>query len=72
MHAYHARRPVCRRHDAGAKAVAKQLAGEPGFDPVDFGPLSNARYTESVAMSWIWLAIKGNVGRDIAFVLAKR
>jgi predicted dinucleotide-binding enzyme len=52
--------------------VAKELAGELGIDPVDFGPLSNARYSESVAMSWIWLAIKGNVGRDIAFLLARR
>ena len=58
--------------DAGAKAVAKQLAGDLGFDPVDFGPLSNARHSENVAMTWIWLAIKGNVGRDIAFVLARR
>lgn len=58
--------------DPAAKALARQLAGDLGFDPIDFGPLSNARYSEAMAMTWIWLAIKGNVGRDIAFVLARR
>ena len=59
-------------NDSEAKAVAKQLATDLGFDAVDFGPLSNARYSESVAMAWIWLAVKGGVGRDIAFLLARR
>jgi predicted dinucleotide-binding enzyme len=58
--------------DAGAKAVAKRLSDDLGFDSIDFGPLSNARYSEGMAMAWIWLAVKGNVGRDIAFVLARR
>ena len=58
--------------DSGAKEVAKKLATDLGFDPVDFGPLSNAGYSESVAMTWIWLAIKGNTGREIAFVLSRR
>lgn len=58
--------------DAAAKGVAKRLADDLGFDPVDFGPLSNARYSESVAMSWIWLAVKGGIGRDIAFLLGRR
>jgi hypothetical protein len=58
--------------DAGAKGIARRLAEDLGFDPIDFGPLANARYSENVAMSWIWLAIKGGIGRDIAFVLARR
>lgn len=58
--------------DAGAKAAARQLAADLGFDPVDFGPLANAGYTENVAMAWIWLAVKGGQGRNIAFVLARR
>ena len=58
--------------DVAAKAVAKQLAEDLGFEPVDFGPLLNARYSENVAMSWIWLAIEGGIGRDIAFLLARR
>lgn len=58
--------------DAGAKAAAKQLSDELGFDSVDAGPLANARYTEALAMLWIWLAVKGGRGRDIAFTLARR
>ena len=58
--------------DAGAKEAARRLAADLGFDPVDFGPLANAGYTENVAMAWIWLAVKGGAGRDIAFVLARR
>jgi predicted dinucleotide-binding enzyme len=58
--------------DSAAKAIAKRLSDDLGFDSVDFGPLTNARYSEGMAMAWIWLAVKGNVGRDIAFVLARR
>ena len=58
--------------DAAAKGIARRLAEDLGFDAVDFGPLANARYSENVAMSWIWLAVKGGIGRDIAFVLARR
>jgi predicted dinucleotide-binding enzyme len=58
--------------EADAKAVAKRLAEDLGFDAVDFGPLSNARYSENLAMCWIWLALKGGVGRDFAFHLVKR
>jgi len=58
--------------DALAKAVAKQLADALGYDPVDAGPLANARYLEPFAMVWIWLALKGGLGRDIAFKLMRR
>ena len=58
--------------DSSAKAIAKTLAADLGFDPVDFGPLSNARFSENVGMAWIWLALKGGNGREIAFVLARR
>jgi predicted dinucleotide-binding enzyme len=58
--------------DAAAKAVAKRLAEDLGFEPVDFGPLANAGVSENVAMAWIWLAIKGGLGREIAFGLLRR
>lgn len=58
--------------DAGAKDVARQLCADLGFDPVDAGPMENARYTEALAWVWIWLAIKGGQGRDMAFTMAKR
>lgn len=55
--------------DAAAKSVAKRLAADLGFDPIDAGPLENARLLEPLAMLWIWLAVKGGIGRDIAFRL---
>jgi predicted dinucleotide-binding enzyme len=58
--------------DGSAKAVAKRLASELGFDAIDAGPLQNARLLESLAMLWIWLAVKGGVGPDIAFKLMRR
>lgn len=58
--------------DAGAKAVARTLAADLGFDPVDFGPLAHAGLSENVAWTWIWLAVKSGIGRDIGFVLKRR
>jgi len=42
-----------------------------GFDPVDAGPLKNARLLEPFAMVWIDQAIKRGRGRDFAFALVK-
>ena len=58
--------------DSAAKEVAKGLASELGFDPVDAGPLQNARLLEPMAMLWIWLAVKGGNGHGIAFKLLRR
>jgi predicted dinucleotide-binding enzyme len=58
--------------DAGAKGVARALAEALGFDAIDFGPLANAGYTENLALCWIWLALKGGLGREIAFRLERR
>lgn len=58
--------------DADAKAVARQLSDELGFETLDAGPLRNARFTEGFAMVWIWQAIFGGKGRQIAFTLARR
>jgi predicted dinucleotide-binding enzyme len=58
--------------DAEAKQAAAGLARDIGFDTIDAGPLSNARLLEPHALLWIWLAIKGGVGRDFAFTLVKR
>jgi len=55
-----------------AKKVARGLAEAIGFAPVDAGPLSNARLLEPVAMLWVWLAVKGGLGREFAFQVAKR
>lgn len=58
--------------DAAAKKIAHQLGTDLGFDPIDSGPLKNARLLESIAMLWIWLAVKGGAGREIAFKLMRR
>jgi predicted dinucleotide-binding enzyme len=57
--------------DAEAKAVAKRLATELGFDAVDAGPLARARLLEPFALLWITLAV-GGLGREIAFRLVRR
>jgi predicted dinucleotide-binding enzyme len=57
--------------DAGAKATAHRLAADLGFDPVDAGPLRQARLLEPLALLWISLAVHG-AGRDIAFRLMRR
>jgi 8-hydroxy-5-deazaflavin:NADPH oxidoreductase len=58
--------------DAGAKAVVQGLAAELGFAPVDAGPLANATLTEHLAALWIWLALRGGQGRDIAITLRRK
>lgn len=58
--------------DDGAKAAAAQLASDLGFEPVNAGPLRQARVLEPLAMLWIWLAYMGGLGRDIAFKLIRR
>ena len=58
--------------DSGAKVVAAQLASDLGFEPVDAGPLTNARLLEPLAMLWIWMAVFGGMGREFAFKLIRR
>lgn len=58
--------------DAGAKATVSRLAEELGFEPVDLGPLAEARLVEPFALVWIRLAMFRGLGRGIAFRLMKR
>jgi 8-hydroxy-5-deazaflavin:NADPH oxidoreductase len=57
--------------DAAAKKAAHDLAAQLGFDPIDAGPLTQARLLEPFALLWISLAFGGQ-GREIAFHLMKR
>jgi 8-hydroxy-5-deazaflavin:NADPH oxidoreductase len=57
--------------DPAAKSLARDLAAQIGFDPVDAGPLSKARVLEPLALLWIGLAFGGH-GREIAFRLVRR
>jgi predicted dinucleotide-binding enzyme len=58
--------------DANAKNIAAGLASDLGFDPVDAGPLSQARLLEPLALLWITLALKQGLGYNIAFKLMRR
>jgi predicted dinucleotide-binding enzyme len=57
--------------DAARKPVVMELVGMLGFEPVDAGPLKNARLLEPFAMVWIDQAMKRGSGRDFAFALVK-
>jgi predicted dinucleotide-binding enzyme len=52
--------------DAGAKDTVRRLVESIGFEPVDGGPLSNARYLEPLGMLNIWLGYVGGRGTSIA------
>jgi NADPH-dependent F420 reductase len=58
--------------DAAAKAAVAELAKKMGFEPIDVGPMRNARHLESLAILWIHLALVGGKGREVAFKLLGR
>ena len=58
--------------DAAAKRAVLDLGTALGFEALDFGPLSAARYTEPFAMLWIRLAYVHGLGPDFAFALLRR
>jgi predicted dinucleotide-binding enzyme len=58
--------------DAARKPTVMQLASEAGFEAVDAGPLSAARFLEPLAMLWIHLAFKMGQGRRFGFALVRR
>jgi predicted dinucleotide-binding enzyme len=53
--------------DNGSKAVAAELIGDVGFDPLDAGPLRIARYTEPFALLVGELAYEGERGPELAY-----
>lgn len=58
--------------DLEAKGATIELARALGFEPIDVGPLRNARNLEALAMLWIHLALVGGQGREVAFKLLRR
>ncbi len=58
--------------DAAAKKTVAALAESLGFEPVDCGPLPQARLLEPLALLWISLAYAYGQGPDIAFKLLQR
>jgi len=63
--------PVCG-DDAQARARVVSIATLIGFEALDVGPLSAARYLEPFAMTWIHMAIKQGMGRKFAFGILRR
>ena len=61
----------CSNHDQ-AQAVVIQLASEMGLEPVDAGPIKNARLLEPLAALWMQLAFVTHHGVDTAFKLIRR
>ena len=55
--------------DAAKKPAVTALVAKLGFEPVDAGPLVNARLLEPFGMVWIDQAMKRGRGRDFAFAL---
>ena len=45
--------PSIGSDDAGKEPQVMELVGKLGFEPVDAGPLKNARLLESFAIIWI-------------------
>jgi hypothetical protein len=53
--------------DADAKKLVTGLIAELGFEPVDAGGLTQARYLEPLAMLWISMAYRYGNGPDFGF-----
>ena len=53
-------------HNAGAKDTVRLLIESIGFEPVDGGPLANARYLEPLGMLNIWMGYVGGRGTNVA------
>lgn len=74
---YEARRRVRRPtlvycgDDKKSKKIAAHLIRDIGFDPVDAGPLSVARYTEPFALLIAQLAYEGDEGPELAYRLER-
>lgn len=58
--------------DTDAKAEVDMIISDIGFDPIDAGPLQNARYLEPLAMLIIQLGFAQKMGTSIAFKLLRR
>lgn len=58
--------------DLKSRNAVKKLATDLGFQVVDVGPLSNAKLIEQLALLWIELAYRQEMGPNIAFKLLTR
>lgn len=57
--------------DAKSKKIGAGLIRDVGFDPVDVGPLSTARYSEPFALLIARIAYEGKGGPEVAYRLVR-
>jgi len=57
--------------DEDAKRTVRALIESMGFEPVDAGPLGNARLLEPLGMLNIYLGYAAKMGTDVAFAVRK-
>jgi len=62
---------ICGNNGKSKEAVCA-IAEEMGFDVVDTGDLSTAKYLEQLAMFWIHMAFRQGMGSDFALKILKR
>ncbi len=58
--------------DAAAKSKTRELITAVGLEPIDAGPLRNARHLEPLAMLYIHLAVHQRMGGNCAFKMVRR
>lgn len=58
--------------DAESKKAVSKLASDLGFEPIDAGPLKNARYLEPMGMQVIQLGYVQKLGAGIALALLRK
>jgi hypothetical protein len=58
--------------DEAAKQVVARLVADAGFEPVDCGPLSSARYLEALGMLLIRIVVTLKASPEIAFTLVRK
>ncbi len=58
--------------DAAAKELVDSLIADTGMNPVDVGPLRNARYLEQIAGLWVDLVVKQRIPATFGFNLVKK
>ncbi|MCX7624603.1 MAG: NADPH-dependent F420 reductase [Candidatus Sumerlaeaceae bacterium] len=58
--------------DEQAKQIVAQLVSDAGFDPVDCGPLSSARYLEAAGMLLIRIVVALKASPELALTLVRQ
>ncbi|MHB0858138.1 MAG: NADPH-dependent F420 reductase [Anaerolineae bacterium] len=58
--------------DQAARYIVSGLVSDMGLDPIDIGPLANARLLEMLAALWVEMAYRQGLGPTIAFRLLRR